>query len=155
MSFELLFLISESFVVRLEMAHSVWWICKFCRLFHVIQLEFMSWFCPYEGTDFGLWHVIFWYDAWILVKWVSVTLRSYGVWFRLYAARWAQIHAAKQVIGIDSVLERLALARNVFKIEVLVRLALSSFSDVTVTGCSTSFLTLSSSQTWFLRWWTS
>jgi len=54
---------------------------------------------------------------------------------------------AKQVIGIDSVPERLALARNVFKIEVLVRLALSSFSDVTVTGCSTSFLTLSSSQT--------
>jgi threonine dehydrogenase-like Zn-dependent dehydrogenase len=41
-------------------------------------------------------------------------------------------HAAKQVIGIDSVPERLALARNVFKIEVLVRLALS-FSDVTVT----------------------
>ena len=47
---------------------------------------------------------------------------------------------AKQVIGIDSVPERLALARNVFKIEVLVRLALSSFSDVTVTSCLISAL---------------
>jgi len=46
---------------------------------------------------------------------------------------------AKQVIGIDSVPERLALARNVFKIEVLVRSALS-FSDVTVTDNLLEFI---------------
>jgi len=62
-----------------------------------------------------------------------------GVWFRLYAARWAQIQGAKRVIGIDCVPERLALARNAFKIEVLDRLA-HSFSDVTVTSCLISAL---------------
>jgi threonine dehydrogenase-like Zn-dependent dehydrogenase len=44
----------------------------------------------------------------------------------LYTARWAQIKGAKRIIGIDSVAERLALAHNAFKIEVLDRSELSS-----------------------------
>jgi threonine dehydrogenase-like Zn-dependent dehydrogenase len=44
----------------------------------------------------------------------------------LYTARWAQIKGAKRIIGIDLVPERLALARNAFKIEVLDRSELSS-----------------------------
>lgn len=47
----------------------------------------------------------------------------------LNAARWCQIRGAKRVIGIDLVPERLALAKNKLKIEVVDRVGLSS-SDV-------------------------